>query len=140
MMNGNYKGEIYMRKKQVKRNFLKGFKVIIKQHVIDQYMARAGVSEREAKETLERKFRNTYILTFKSNGAEIRKEIDGSKNKKLNFVAYKRNKTFIVVTCYLQGAKNNWWKNEGIIEVNRKEVPYDEITEELKNYFEEVSG
>lgn len=129
-----------MRKRPAKRDFLKGYKVIIKQHAVDRYMERAGVSESEARNTLEKKFRNSVLSSFKPDGAELRREVVGAKDKKLNFIAYKYNKTFVVVTCFLQGSKDNWWKNEGIIEEKPKDISYDEITEDIKHYFQEVSG
>ena len=129
--------------KKIKRlNFLKGYKVVIKSHVVDQYMERAGVTEKEARATLEAKFRNSVLVRLLPDGAEHRSEIGGSKTKRCTFVAKKKGRTFIVVTCYLQGPANNWWKNEGLVK-EQQEKDFDEIatriTEEMEKSFQEVS-
>lgn len=128
--------------KKIKRlNLLKGYKVVIKSHVVDQYMERAGVTENEARATLEAKFRNSVLVRFKPDGSEHRSEIGGSKAKRCTFVARKEGRTFVVITCYLQGPRDNWWKNEGLV----KEQPEsdfgeikEQITKEMEESFQEV--
>ena len=97
--------------KKIKRiNFLKGYKVVIKDHALKRYMERARVSETEAKATLETKFRNSRLSCLRPDGSELRKEVSGSLNKRLTFVAQKKGRTFYVITCYLQGPRHNFWK------------------------------
>lgn len=97
--------------KKIKRlNFLKGYKVVIKKHALERYMERAGVSEAEAKATLETKFRNSRLSCLRADGSELRKEVSGALNKRLTFVAKKKGRTFYVITCYLQGPRYNFWK------------------------------
>jgi hypothetical protein len=125
-----------------RNSYVKGYKVVIKKHVIDQYMARAGVDEEEAKSTLERKFRDSRLTQLMNKGFERRMEKGGSLDKRLIFVAKKEGRTFIVITCYLQGKRTSWWKNEGLIKeplVAKEEFEMQKaaITEELQQYFEE---
>lgn len=131
-----------MPKKIKRRDFLKGYKVSIKQHVIDRYMERTGVGEKEARETIEVKFRNSKLTELNKGGYERRVEIKGSLNKRLIFVSKKCGHTFVVITCYLQGKRDNWWKNEGLIIekptfLEENEEQKEMITEEITAYFEE---
>lgn len=132
-----------MPKRPKKPNFLQGYKVVITQHVIDRYMQRAGVSEKEARDTLLTKFKNTRLTYFRKDGSEVRRELSGSLNKRLTFVAAKKGMTFHVITCYLQGPKDNYWKNEGLIVDDTpsnlaKEDIQAEITKEMTKIFGEA--
>lgn len=125
-----------------RNNYVKGYKVVIRQHVVDQYMERAGVDEEEARATLERKFRDSRLTQLMNNGFERRMEKGGSLNKRCIFVAKKEGRKFIVITCYLQGKRTNWWKNKGLIKeplITQEEFEMQKatITEELQQYFEE---
>lgn len=131
-----------MPKKIKRRDYLKGYRVKVKRHVIDRYMERTGVNEIEARATIEAKFRNSSLTEMRPDGSERRMEIGGSLNKRLIFVAYKSGRTFHVITCYLQGSRKNWWKNEGLIiekETSEKEIARqkEQITEELEPFFRE---
>lgn len=125
-----------------RKDFLKGYKVKIREHVIERYMERTGVSEKEARRTLERKFRDSRLTQLMKDGSEKRMERSGSLNKRLIFVAMKYQKTFVVITCYPQGARDSWWKNEGlVIEDAQTKEEYQNslqaITEELETIFQE---
>lgn len=130
------------KRKPAPRNYIGSSKVVIKKHVIDRYMERVGVSFEEARDTLVYKFKNSRLSHLKPDGSEVRSEINRAMNKRLTFIAKKEGNTFIVITCYLQGPKDNWWKNEGL----KIEQPVDfeiikqEITEEIATKFQEVIG
>ena len=131
-----------MRRKLKPRDYLgKGYKVVIKRHVIDRYVERSGVSREEAEATLETKFRNSRLTQLLPDGSERRMEVGGSLTKRLIFVAIKKGRTFVVITCYLQGSRNNWWKNEGLIIENDPEEDFKikkkEITTELEQLYKE---
>lgn len=134
------------RKKKLKpRNFIGvAAKVVIRHHVVDRYAERAGVDHVTGRNTLVKKFLNSKLLKIYPDGSEKRAEVCSSMDKRLQFVAYYKPKTntYIVVTCYLQGSKDNWWKNEGlIIEEPLSKEEYNkamnDITEEMSTYFEE---
>lgn len=132
------------RRKLKPRNYIGNAKVVIKHHVILRYMERAGVSFdsfEDARNTLIEKFRNSKLGRFQRDGSEIRQETRAAMNKRLTFVSYFNSKTntFIVVTCYLQGSADNWWKNDGLIikDTDEDRINKDEITEEMKKYFRE---
>ncbi|QJT70377.1 hypothetical protein [Microcystis phage MaeS] len=126
------------RKFRKRKDYLKGYKVVIKQHVVDRYMERAGVDEEEARTTLEKKFRDSKLTQLLPDGSERRMEVGGSLNRRLIFVAQKYGRKFVVITCYLQGARDSWWKNEGLI-IEKDEQP--DITAELETLFgEEVQN
>ena len=109
--------------KKIKRiDFLKGYDVVIRKHALERYMERAGVSEAEAKATLETKFRNSRLSHLRADGSELRKEVGGTLNKRLTFVAKKKGRTFYVITCYLQGPRNNFWKQHNEEMRSRKYV------------------
>jgi hypothetical protein len=131
-----------MAKNIKRRNLIGGSRVVIKQHVVDRYVERCGVSEEEARSTLVKKFKNSKLTKLKPDGSEIRKEITGSMNKRLTFISSfnRRNNTFYVFTCFLQGPRNNWWKNEGLIEEdtdNWSDNQSLEITREMAEQFGE---
>lgn len=132
-----------MRKRPLKpRNYVGDHKIIIKKHVVDRYMERVGVSYEEARSTLVKKFRNSKLSHIKRDGSEVRSEVCASMDKRLTFIAQKKGGVFIVITCYLQGKKDNWWKNEGLVidEPVDRSVIEAKITEELLNEFQEVIG
>jgi len=129
--------------KRKKRDFLKGAIVDISEHSLMRYLTRAEImTESEYKElrvladagdkdakhrlkqerrTLERKFRNSYLAKFLDDGAEFRRE-KGGGTRKLNFVAQKYGKKFVLITAYLQGSREDFWKvytydeNKGAVE------------------------
>lgn len=117
------------RKKKKLRDYIGPHEVVIKKHVIERYMERCGVTYNEALHTLERKFRNSKLAVVKPDGSELRAEVAGAMNKRLTFVAKKYGMKFVVITCYLQGPKRNWWKNEGLI-INKPAEPVENNIQE----------
>lgn len=124
------------------RNYVGSHKIVIKKHVVDRYVERVGVTYEEAHSTLVSKFKNSKLSHIKRDGSEVRSEVNASMNNRLTFIAKKEGSTFIVITCYLQGKKDNWWKNDGLVidkPVDRSEIEA-KITEELLIKFQEVIG
>jgi hypothetical protein len=99
------------RKKTTRRNLLgSNVRIAIFDHVIDQYIDRTGVSRYEAETTIRDKFKNSKLTKFLGGNYEMRKEVSGDMNKRLTFICQKQGNLFKVRTCYLQGSRNNWWK------------------------------
>ena len=97
-----------------------GYKIVISKHAAQQYSERAGVSMNEAQSTLRTKFKDSKLVRLLPNGVEVRKELSGSLNKRLTFIAEKTGHVLFVKTCYLQGPKDNFWKEGNSIIDNRK--------------------
>lgn len=129
-----------------RRDFLKGARVKISDHALKRCLVRTEVmtqeeynklkaeadsGDKEAKRTLkrerqiiEKKFRNSRLSKFLPTGAELRRERSGSKLTRCAFVAYKNGNTFTVVTAYLQGRRNDFWKlgNEKEVKLNEESI------------------
>lgn len=119
-------------KKRKQRDLLKGMRVNISHHALKRCLIRTEevslerYEEMEAlakdgdkdaidwfekkREKMERKFRNTTLAKFGQDGVEIRRETMGSKKNICTFVAKKKGRTFIVITAYLQGRREDFWK------------------------------
>ena len=117
----------------MKRSIIHG-KVNVTNHAVEQYLVRANKMSRQhfqellansqkgdtiakkrienERKELEKKFRNSSLSKFLGNGKELRHELSGSMNSRCKFVALKKGNSFIVLTAYLQGKKNNVWKQE----------------------------
>ena len=115
-------------------NLVHGMKVNVTNHALEQYLVRANIMSREhfnellalsqqgdtqaknrlynERKELEAKFRNSSLSKFLGNNKELRHEVSGSMNRRCKFVALKKGNSFIVLTAYLQGKKNNLWKQE----------------------------
>lgn len=115
-----------------KHNFIKGAKVVVSDHALMRYLDRceiissvefwyikgkadAGCKEskqiiKEERQILTRKFQNSRLTKFLKGGIEMRRELSGSKVTRCTFVAQKKGNTFILITSYLQGKKNDHWK------------------------------
>lgn len=126
------------------RNYIGGAKIVIKHHVVERYAERTGASMKTAREKLVLKFLNSKLSKLYPDGTELRAEVLASMNKRMMFVSvYKpKTNTYIVLTCYLQGKKDNWWKNDGLVieqPISDEKIieTMNDITEEMKSYFKE---
>ncbi|ARC72602.1 hypothetical protein [Bacillus licheniformis] len=115
-----------------RKDFLKGAKVIITDHALEQYLIRAEImtqaeyneleslankGDKDARKKLDRekailesKFRNTQLAKFLRGGVEVRREISGSKNARCTFITQKKGRLFVLITTYLQGKRTDHWK------------------------------
>lgn len=118
--------------KRKRRDFLKGARIIISDHALKRYIIRtesmteeeylevkqcADNGDKEAirllkreKEMLEKKMRASILTKFLEPGVELRREKTGSKTKRCAFIVQKKGNLFILITTYLQGRKEDFWK------------------------------
>lgn len=131
-----------MGKRRVRpRNLIAGYSVVIQKHVVDRYVERTGVSRDEAEKTITKKFRNSKLDRIQRDKSEVRHEVSGAMFKRLTFISHFRNGTFYVTTCYVQGSKNDWWKNEGLIIEKEltEEERYLELEKEIDFFAKEMN-
>jgi hypothetical protein len=118
--------------KRKRKDFLKGNSIIISEHALKRCLIRTEVmteeeylvmkeladqGDKEAieffkaqKKTFEIKFRRSTLSKLMPSNVEKRREVGGPKPTRCVFIAEKRGRTFIMVTAYLQGRKEDFWK------------------------------
>ena len=118
--------------KRKRKDFLKGARIVISDHALKRYIIRTeSMTEEEylevktladsgckesirtlelEKEMLEKKMRASILTKFLGKGIELRREKTGSKTKRCAFVVQKKGNLFILITTYLQGRREDFWK------------------------------
>ena len=109
-------------KNRVRRNFIGSAKIFMSDHTVVRFVERQGLEIEgldinEVRTKIIRKFKNTQLAGFLSDGKERRYEVAGALGERMQFVCRKTPYgKYIIISCQLQGRKNDWWKNEGLIE------------------------
>jgi len=116
----------------VNKNFLKGAKIVISDHALMRYLVRAQIYTQEEynalyaeakagdkmaqkklqeeKDILKVKLQRSTLSRFLEDGIEERREVAGSKRRRCTFIVQKKGNLFILITTYLQGRRNDFWK------------------------------
>ncbi|AGY48368.1 hypothetical protein Slash_79 [Bacillus phage Slash] len=108
-------------KNKVRRNFIGNVKVFMSDHAVIRFVERqnldpAGLDINAVRTEIIRKFRNSKLGGFLANGKERRYEVAGSMNERMQFICKKEEcGKYVIISCQLQGKRNDWWKNEGLV-------------------------
>ena len=103
-------------KNRIRKNFLKGQEVRVTEHALDMFYERteSELGRDSAIKLIKRKFKNSTLRKFFKSGKELRAEVAGSMDERLSFISIKEKNQFVIISCWLQGRKDDWWKNEGV--------------------------
>jgi len=115
-----------------RKNFLKGARIVVSDHALMRYLVRTQIYTQEEydtlytaaksgdkvaqkklqeeEENLKNKLRRSILSRFLEGGVEERREVTGSKDRRCVFIVQKKGNLFILITTYLQGRRNDFWK------------------------------
>ncbi|AKC02704.1 hypothetical protein CPT_Stills76 [Bacillus phage Stills] len=108
-------------KNRVRRNYIGDIKVFMSDHAVIRFVERQnleveGLDIDATRTQIIRKFRNTKLAAFLPGSRERRYEVAGSMNERMQFICRKTaSNKYIIISCQLQGKRDNWWKNEGLV-------------------------
>lgn len=107
----------------------RGRRIIIRDHVIERFIERVGVRDNETfnsiREKLVARFTKTSLKGIKKKGYEVWNEHPRiAIENQLTFVVNMKLDKVVVITTYLTGKKDDWWKNEGLNK-NVKGITHD---------------
>ena len=72
--------------------------------------ARAKQRLKKEREKLENKIRLSILIKIYKDGCEFRRDNRGDKRDRCQYVLKKNGNQFDVITIYIQGRKENFWK------------------------------